>query len=1069
MTRITEGLRDPSVAGSPTVTVFGLGGVGKTALALSFAHAALESATYPHGVYWLAASGDAARAMSKLAPILREHAPTSIAAHIPTAPQSPSDIAESVRVALGRAPSPLLLVLDDVDVSDWQAMLPGSANVHVVITTKDRRFAQGLELHLDALPPDEAIQLAGDLAGQRSGDTEAQVLDRVVNARLGGIALAVEMAAKSVLRWSISWSRYELMLENECVHVLESAELGTHYPRGVFGAIELSIGRCPPESAELRLLRAVAVFAAEPVPSAWALAVAGLDLDGFEGTRAVGVLSGLGLIRPAEEDGTLAIHRLVHKWVRLKHPPTPYDTRATVQLVRDWICTRVDPLFSAEVERHETHIREALDRGEVLGDDASWIEIGRSMVSHLRFRGAYAEALELVKRVLRQAEGLEGSAERLIADLKADVGVGYLDVLQPQAALAWLDDALKLHEELLGPSDLQVAVTRTNIGIALAQLDRNEEAVDHFVAAFEIDRRNLPDWNPNRHKFLGNLGAALCRVEHSKEGLAVLEAAADLAAQVHGSSHPYTAAVQANLGAIYFEEGRYDEARRVFGSALSGVASCHDEFHPLSALALSSLSVVEAKEGRFASAVKHGRRALEIARRVCGPDAAETAQCMSNLATTLVDIDRDSEAIILLEEACHIMQQRRGAKSTHARTVGINLADVLRKHAHAHDPPAAYELYERAIAAYQGADEHQGVAAARMELALTSCRKGDIERARELFCLALPVLESRPGAPPDSAAGLTSKFAGAHEDAGKLALARELFHEAIEIRLRGAKPDLYRLSIDRGNLARVLRKEGREPEARELVAAAIALLDREECPADEATGHALGALAEAQAELGDFEAALSTSERSFSILETACGPSDPGTTAGLLQRIDLLETIQRFDDALPLYEECIRRISDCSAREYFDIRDGVLRRQAGALLRVGRHDQCLEVLDQRLHLLQADEADRRLLVAETYQLMAQVQRSGCDFAAALQVAERAHATLASRYAEGTIEFAVSACNLALAQTEAGLAEEARGTIDRACADAARLLPVDHPLQQWFRGTRDLIHGNDAGDGRGAGR
>ena len=1047
--------------GSSTVTVFGLGGVGKTALALSFAHAALEAGTYAAGVYWLAASGEPARAMSTLAPILREHAPSSIGGHIPTAPQTPNDLAESVRVALGRAPHPLLLVLDDVDAPDWQALLPGSTNVHVVITTRDRRFAQGSELHLDVLGREEALQLAGLIAGNPPDDKEAQALDRVVNSLFGGIPLAVEMAAKSVLRWSISWSRYEQMLEKECVPVLESSELGTHYPRGVFGAIELSIDRCPADSAELRLLRAIAVFAPAPVASAWVFTVANLDPSSFEAARAVGVLTGLALISAAEDGSIFAVHRLVHRWVRLQHAPTASETRSAVEVVDDWIGARVDPQFRAEVEVNEPHILETLTRAGDIGEDAAWIEIGRSMVSHLRFRGAYAESLALVMRVLAHAETFASPDARLIADLKADVGVGHLDILEPEAALRRLCEALKVHEELLGPNHLQVAVTRTNIGLALLQLNRPDEAEAQFLAAFEIDRKNLPSWNPNRDKFLGNLGTALRKTGHAHEGLLMLEAAAYLAAQIHSPNHPEVPLALNNLAGAYLDEGRTEDAVSVLENALKLMLAGYGESHPVSCLTLSNLSVARGQKGEANESTDLARRALDIATEVHGHHHPETARCVSNLGVALRQLGEPESAVSMLERALEMLSARAAREDSLAITVRVNLAGALHKLAESTPPVGALTLLERALALLERTNEPFQLAIVQVSRAVVLCRLGRLIEARQSFDLARPVLQER-SVPPVKASVLWSQFGGAHEESGHLSQARELFQVAIDREQAEADANAPGIALDRLNLARVLRKEGRETAAREQVAAAAASLERATGRSDELLGTALGALAEAQADLGDFEAALSASERSFSILEGVCGLGDPSTTAGLLQRIDILEAMGRFHEALPLHEDFLLRITERAEPEYVELRLGALRRQAGALMRAGEHDRSLAILEQRLRLLQTEGADR-LLVAETYQLMGQVHRSSRHFTQALEMASRAHASLGECFAEGSVELAVSFCNLALAQKEAGLIREAQDTIDRACAEAARLLPLAHPLRRWFQGTRDLVRAVDLGD------
>jgi tetratricopeptide (TPR) repeat protein len=73
---------------------------------------------------------------------------------------------------------------------------------------------------------------------------------------------------------------------------------------------------------------------------------------------------------------------------------------------------------------------------------------------------------------------------------------------------AQLRRALRLHENALGPDSVQVAVTLTNIGLALEQADRHREARTQFRRALAIGEKVLGATHPNLAYPLTGLGIA---------------------------------------------------------------------------------------------------------------------------------------------------------------------------------------------------------------------------------------------------------------------------------------------------------------------------------------------------------------------------------------------------------------------------------------------------------------------------------------------------------------------------------------------------------------------------------
>jgi Flp pilus assembly protein TadD len=94
---------------------------------------------------------------------------------------------------------------------------------------------------------------------------------------------------------------------------------------------------------------------------------------------------------------------------------------------------------------------------------------------------------------------------------------------------------------------------RDNLGLALAKLGREPEAIVHFREAVRADPANVLAWN--------NLGVALGKLGRRDEALSAYMAA--LRADPSHAQAPY------NIGRIRLEEGRYADAEALFQQAIA--------------------------------------------------------------------------------------------------------------------------------------------------------------------------------------------------------------------------------------------------------------------------------------------------------------------------------------------------------------------------------------------------------------------------------------------------------------------------------------------------------------------
>jgi DNA-binding SARP family transcriptional activator len=189
---IVEALKD--VAGAPVVTITGMPGIGKTALAVQAARAVLDA--FPDGQLYAdlgAASGNPADPAAVLAGFLRElgHDSGSTSAALPGTAE---ELASAYRSALaGRR---MVVVLDDArDTAQVRHLLPGLRGCAVIVTTQRRMIdlpgARWFEI--SGLRPEESVRLLARVAGR--GRVAAE---RVAALRVGVACAGQPVAIRTV-------------------------------------------------------------------------------------------------------------------------------------------------------------------------------------------------------------------------------------------------------------------------------------------------------------------------------------------------------------------------------------------------------------------------------------------------------------------------------------------------------------------------------------------------------------------------------------------------------------------------------------------------------------------------------------------------------------------------------------------------------------------------------------------------------------------------------------------------------------------------------------------------------
>ncbi|MFF9484072.1 tetratricopeptide repeat protein [Streptomyces sp. NPDC014676] len=602
-------------AATLVAAVSGLGGIGKTALAVETAHLARERGWFPGGVLFIDLHGydrEPVTADRALQALLR--ALGTPPEHIPTTTDERAAFYRSRLAARAHECGPVLVLADNASSPDQvRPLLPGDSRHHVLVTSRDRLPQLGARLvSLDQLGPREAYELL-DLALRIADPYDSRVADDPDTAErladlCGHLPLALQIAA-ALLAEDPGKPVTELMTE-----LAESHDRLDHLDdgeRSVRAAFELSYRRLPPESA--RLLRLLALA---PGPEASDEVVAVLVGAEEPPVRVLKALARAHLVERGSERGWWRLHDLVR-------------------------------VFGAGVVAGDARLREEGEaaRERVLGFYWRWAKAADERLRWLpgseepeRFgdRGQALAWLDGERAGLVAAVGwgreerFAGTAVRLALCLGQ-----YLDWRRYFDDLIAVAEAAREAARLAGDR-MREAIAWSYLGLALQEVDRTGEAIDAHTRAREVfqavgDRhREAMAW--------GNLGGALLEASRAEEAIDAHTRAREVF-QAVGDRHGETMAWD-NLGSALLEAGRVGEAIDAHTRVINMYQDITDRqgegraWHNLG----SGLRVA----GRVEEAIEAYGKDLEICREF--EDWYGEGQTLYNLARVHEDVHRPAEA-----------------------------------------------------------------------------------------------------------------------------------------------------------------------------------------------------------------------------------------------------------------------------------------------------------------------------------------------------------------------------------------------------------------------------------------
>jgi tetratricopeptide (TPR) repeat protein len=671
--RIWDSLsRDGRAAIGQAVSIEGFGGLGKTQLAVEYAHHYRDK--YENGVYWLTADENLDSQLIKIGENL-----SWISAF-----DKGFDQAELVRNRF-RKLSDCLIVFDNVDdQNDIRDYLPErDARPHLLITSREEQSGF-YPINLDVLSINEARALLIQIA-EKQPDTEAekQALKNILD-ELEGLPLAVELVGGYLLRRkNISFQEYYQFLQNEPLERIEkrfSDRTFTDHNKSIIRTLQIS-ERLLNETRFLEDILDILAWSGKSSMGYSLLRDLVETNDNFALRDALGVALELRFIKQEENTERYAIHRLLAR-VRRHEKPLEQNQewhRKIVNGIEQWFEPKIYYFNDlAEFEAEIAHLNEWQEQTFRLLPTES-VLLTALRANPLRYRGNYQRAHDWLITAYQNYKQGSLDNQKLLADLHSFLAANYSDLGNYQEALKLNKQALEMRQELFGEKHPDIATSLNSLGVTYRDLGNHQEALKLNKQALEMRQELFGEKHPDIAASLNNLGATYRDLGNHQEALKLNKQALEMRQELSGEKHPDIATSLNNLGATYRDLGNHQEALKLYKQALEMFRELFGEKHPDIAASLNNLGLTYKELGNHQEALKLYKQALEMSQELFGEKHPLIAVYLYNLGLTYNELGDKKESIKLLDLSLKMSRELLGDKHPDTILICSHVINLLAK------------------------------------------------------------------------------------------------------------------------------------------------------------------------------------------------------------------------------------------------------------------------------------------------------------------------------------------------------------------------------------------------------
>ncbi|MDR3194770.1 MAG: tetratricopeptide repeat protein [Tannerella sp.] len=698
-----------------TQSVPGLGGAGKTQIALEYAYRHEDEYDF---VWWIGAEDESA--------IRRSYRSFALAKGLVGEAECTGAKADTVVETVknwAEKNGKWLIVFDNAeDEKVTAAYLPrqtAGQRRHVLLTSGTPWKKAG-RMDIDVFDPEEA---AGFLTAYTGLPRDAQQ-DRLAEA-LGRLPLALKQAAACMKVDGISCGKY-LELFNAVQLPAGTGDDG--FRQTVYKTWTVAIKRAGRKSPVGKLLDRLFFFAVPKQSASRQL----LGLLAFFGPEPV-----------------------CYRWLRdnRKHLPRPLRKKMNALPKRNKALAELKKYALVNTENHKISIHGLLRqviRDSLRNERQDWIRRCLQILDGLAYtdfstvesRDRFLELAPHIRSVTGQSAEQETET---VGNLYQFLGHGLKELSCLPQALEWYLKAIAIREKVLEEDDPDTATTCNHIATVYYNQSMNEKALEWYSRAFTIREKGLGYEHRSTATACNNVAAACYNLGRYAEAVEWYWKDLDITERLLGEEHPDTAIICLSIAAAHDNLKQYDLARDWYLKNLTVREKELGKDHPDLAVTCNNIAYACNKLKEYDSALEWYLRDLTLRQKVLGPEHEVVGTICSNIASVYKNQGKYAEALEWYHKALAIREKALGKKHPYTAITCKHIAEVykyLGKSAEALE----WNLKDSVTSENLLGKEHLSASTTYNDLALVYKNQGKYAKALKMFLATYKVHLAKYGA-----------------------------------------------------------------------------------------------------------------------------------------------------------------------------------------------------------------------------------------------------------------------------------------------------------------------------------
>jgi tetratricopeptide (TPR) repeat protein len=716
--KVNGHLQAPINAAMPMVFVLlGMGGCGKSQLALEYCHQAEHNRTYS-AIFWIDATS----------PITAQQ---GFATAAQTMSKPNFNVADDegnlqfVRNALSSWHGKWLLVFDNFDDpmsfsnKSIKEYFPRGGQGSVLITSRHAE-AKSLGQHIDVstMSDEEALELLFGRSRVDRNDLNLQEGTKIIK-RLGHHALAIDQAGAYILVRNLDVNLYLTHYNDRRKKVLSEAPELWDYKRmlkdnpetatklTVFTTWELSFDLITGDDIirkdKEHILTLMAFFDGREIfdtlftryaleNSEWMTSCIKNNIwDKYEFQDILTELRNLSLLQSLQintERASFSLHPLIQDWIKLRtslESRQSYSKEAILVLGKFLQYQDIARMTFDERQISSAHLVAALmNEQEYLGQDyrltdMNILDATTSFAGFFDFNGRYGTSEELYRFVFDGKRLLLGDEHPVTLESMHNYAFSLNKQGKYAEAEPIIRQILALREKVLGKEHPSTLTSMNNYAYTLDGQGKYAEAEPIIRQTLALREKVLGKEHPETLTSMNNYAFTLNNQGKYAEAEPIIRQTLALREKVHGKEHPNTLTSMNNYAFSLKGQGKYDEAEPIIREAIALRERLLGKEHPETLVSKHNLATLLVKQGVYDEAKSMYRQLLAASEEVLGRQHPNTLNIMYNLADLLEQQNNLEEAEVLFRRLIRGNEAVYGRDHTYAIGRLQDLASLLEK------------------------------------------------------------------------------------------------------------------------------------------------------------------------------------------------------------------------------------------------------------------------------------------------------------------------------------------------------------------------------------------------------